>query len=393
MKRDINNRIIFMVLIVSIMMGCKNSEEKSDELPNDEPMETSPALSATKFGQTSDSMEVKEYTLKNDQGVEVKIINYGGTITSLKVPDKDGNLENVVLGFDNVQDYEKGDAYFGAIIGRYGNRIANGKFSIDGTDYTLATNNNENHLHGGLKGFDKVVWSVDTVNSNSKTLKLNYLSKDMEEGYPGNLNCTVTYTLSDDNVLEMDYQATTDKKTIVNLTNHSYFNLSGDFSKTILDHEVMINADSFIPVTESLIPTGEIKSVENTPFDFREAIKIGSKLDQESSNEQLKRGLGYDHCWVLNDAEGMSLAATAYDPGTGRFMEVKTNEPGIQFYIGNFLNGSMNRPDGGTYDKRTGFCLETQHYPDTPNQKEFPSVILEPGETYTSKTTFKFSTK
>lgn len=268
-----------------------------------------------------------------------------------------------------------------------------GKFSLDGEEYTLAQNDGENHLHGGEKGFDKVIWTVDEDASDSKTLVLSYVSEDMEEGYPGRLETTVTYTLTDDNSLEVDYEATTDKKTVVNLTQHAYFNLSGDFSESILDHEIVINADQYLPVSETLIPTGELREVANTPFDFKEAKEAGEEI--EADNEQLQIAGGYDHNWVLNEQDsGMRFAASALHPETGRFMEVFTTEPGIQFYSGNFLDGTLPLQYGeGNYEKRSGFCFETQHYPDSPNQEHFPSVVLEPGDTYSSKTTFKFSVK
>ncbi len=355
-------------------------------------------ISEDTFGIMNDSTKINRYTLKNEKGMEVCIMTYGGIITSLKVPNKNNVIEDVVLGFDSLEaytnpEYTKDCPFFGALIGRYGNRIAKGKFSLDGEEIKLATNNGPNHLHGGVKGFDKVVWTVTKTKSDntSASLVLTYLSKDLEEGYPGNLNTKVTYTLNNDNVLEVDYEATTDKKTIVNLTQHSYFNLSGDYSKPILDHEVTINADKFIPVNATLIPTGELEDVTNTPFDFRMTKTVGK--DIEVDNVQLKRGFGYDHCWVLNNQnQGMRLAATAYEPISGRLLEVFSDEPGIQFYTSNFLNGTLPSKQGGTYGHRTGFCLETQHYPDSPNQKDFPSVVLNPGETYHTKTTFKFST-
>ena len=302
--------------------------------------------------------------------------------------------KDVVLGYNSLAQYEKKTPYFGALIGRYGNRIAKGKFTLNGQEYTLAVNDGPNHLHGGLKGFDKRVWNVENtqVDSTSASLVLSYLSQDMEEGYPGNLTATVTYTLNNENSLEVHYQAITDKPTIVNLTQHSYFNLSGDFSKPILDEEIKINADKFVPIDPTFIPTGELRDVAGTPFDFRKAKPIGQDINAE--NEQLKRGLGYDHCWVLNDqGDGMRFAASAYDPGTGRLLQVYTDQPGIQLYTGNFLDGTLPSKQGGTYAHRTGFCLETEHYPDSPNQKDFPSVVLNPGDQYNTKTTFKFSTK
>jgi len=337
------------------------------------------------YGNTPQGENVDKYTLINQKGMEVGIITYGGIITSLKVPNKEGLMENVVLGYDSFENYTRGNSYFGAIIGRFGNRIANGKFILDGIIYQLAINNGPNHLHGGLKGFDKKVWNAMAIKGeNAVSLKLSYLSKDIEEGYPGNLKVVVTYTLTNDNILEVLYEATTDKKTILNLTQHSYFNLSANFSQTILDHEITINADAFIPVDETLIPTGKIAMVTNTPFDFRNTKIIGK--DIEANDDQLKKGSGYDHCWVLNNQnQEYKFAASAYHPESGRLLEVYTDEPGMQFYTGNFLEG--------TFLNRAGFCFETQHYPDSPNQKNFPSTVLTPGVKFSSKTAFKFSVK
>ncbi|MDU8886337.1 aldose epimerase family protein [Yeosuana sp. MJ-SS3] len=322
--------------------------------------------------------------------MEVEVITYGGIITSLKVPDKVGQIEDVVLGYDTLQQYIQSNPFFGALIGRYGNRIAKGKFSLNSTEYTLAINNGNNHLHGGNKGFDKVLWSAQALEADN-ALKLTYISNDTEEGYPGTLSTTVTYTLTDNNELKVLYEATTDKPTIVNLTQHSYFNLSGDMSKPITDHELLIDADSYLPVDKSLIPTGEFRSVENTPFDFRIAKPIGQ--DISANIQQLKIGKGYDHNWVLNyQDKGIRFAASAYHPSSGRLLEVFTTEPGMQFYSGNILDAAYFGKNGVTYKDRTGFCLETQHYPDSPNQEEFPSVVLNPGEQYRSNTVFKFST-
>lgn len=382
-----------------LSIQCKGDKKEDKILDSKIEIKKSVMISKEAFGITDDSINVEQYVLKNENGMEVSIITYGGIITSLKVPNKNKVVEDVVLGFDSLQqytntEYMKSCPFFGALIGRYGNRIAKGKFSLDGTEYTLATNDGKNHLHGGVKGFDKVIWrAVETKSDSlSASLVLNYISKDLEEGYPGNLNTLVTYTLTNENVLEVKYEATTDKKTIVNLTQHSYFNLSGDFSKPILDHDITINADKFIPVDATLIPAGELKDVSNTPFDFRVSKTIGQDIN--AKDEQLKRGLGFDHCWVLNNQnEGVRLASTAYHKESGRLLEVFSDEPGIQFYTGNFLNGTLPSKQGGTYKYRTGFCLETQHYPDAPNQKNFPSVVLNPGEKYTSATTFKFSVK
>ncbi len=356
--------------------------------------ETDLKIEKSVFGTTSNGEQVDKYVLKNQNGMEVAVITYGGIITSWTAADKEGVYKDVVLGLDSLSDYENGSPYFGAIIGRYGNRIANGKFELEGKEYDLAKNNAPNHLHGGDKGFDKVIWQAQEIDEgDSHKLKLTYLSKDGDEGYPGNLNTTVTYTLTPEDELKVKYEATTDKTTIVNLTQHSYFNLSADFDNSIVDQKVMINADRFLPVNETLIPTGELRNVEGTPFDFRNLKPI--KADINTENEQIKRGGGYDHCWVLNNQkDGVRLAASAYDPGSGRLLEVFTDEPGIQLYTGNFLDGTLPQKGGaGNYEKRSGFCLETQHYPDSPNQPEFPSTDLNPGETYTSQTSFKFSVK
>ena len=386
--------VVTLVGFALLSIQCKNEKKADTNITPVEEMKNLVTITKESFGTTTDSIAVDKFILKNEKGMEISIITYGGIITSWTAPDKNGQYKDIVLGFDSIHKYQMpGVPYFGALIGRFGNRIANAKFSLDGTEYTLATNDGKNHLHGGAKGFDKVVWNASEKTTDSTaSLVLTYLSKDMEEGYPGNLQTTVTYTLDNDNNLDVVYEATTDKKTVINLTQHTYFNLSGDFSKPILDHKVSINADSFLPVDATLIPTGEIKEVAGTPFDFREAKVIGQEI--EAKDEQLKRGLGYDHCWVLNNQnEGMRLAATVYDPQTGRFLEVSTDEPAIQFYTGNFLDGTLPSKNGGSYAKRTGFCLETQHYPDSPNQQDFPSVVLNSGENYISKTSFKFSVK
>ena len=343
------------------------------------------------FGETMDGTGVDQFILSNNNGMEVRIITYGGIITSWTAPDKNGDYKDIVLGYNTLAEYEAETPYFGALIGRYGNRIAKGKFSLDNQEYTLAVNNGVNHLHGGLKGFDKVVWDAKTIVSDATvSLELSYLSKDMEEGYPGNLETKVTYTLNNKDELSVNYEATTDKPTIVNLTQHSYFNLTADFNQDILGHELVINADSFLPVDNTLIPTGEFRDVTGTPFDFKTSKAIGIHIDNE--NIQLKNGLGYDHCWVLNDQNtGVRFVASAYEPVSGRLLEVFSDEPGIQFYSGNFLDGTLPSKNNGVYQHRTGFCLETQHYPDTPNQKNFPSVRLNPGEKYNSKTVFRLS--
>ena len=345
------------------------------------------------FGKTSDGIEVDQFIMKNNNGMKVGVITYGGIINFLTAKDKNNVYKDVVLGFHDLAKYEAGSPYFGAIIGRYGNRIADGKFDLKGETYELVKNNGDNHLHGGSKGFDKVVWKAkQNITKNLASIELRYLSKDMEEGYPGDLEVKVTYSLNNNDELTVNYEASTDKSTIINLTQHSYFNLSGDFKNDILDHEIVIDADSFLPVNSKLIPTGELQNVTGTPFDFRKSKKIGNDINKE--NEQLNNGLGYDHCWTLNNHhEGFRFAASAHDQISGRFLEIFTDEPGIQFYTGNFLDGTLPSKTEGNYNYRTGFCLETQHFPDSPNQKDFPSVILNPGEKYFSKTSFKFSVR
>jgi aldose 1-epimerase len=336
------------------------------------------------YAQFNDDEIIYSFTLKNKRGVEVKILNFGGIITSIKTPDKSGHIENITLGHNSLQHYIDDNSYLGAIIGRYGNRIANGKFILEGVLYTLAKNNPPNHLHGGHMGFNKRIWEATSkINKDSVTLTLNYVSKDMEEGFPGNLYTTISYSLTSENSLEIVYKAKTDKKTIINLTNHAYFNLSGSFSNDILDHQLQINATKMLPIDEFLIPTGDMALVENTPFDFRTFKPIGKDIDVD--NKQLNLGLGYDHCWCLNNPnKGVRKIASAYHKKSGRLLEVFSDQPGVQFYTGNHLNGK--------HQFRTGFCLETQHYPDSPNHKNFPSVELKPNEIYTSNTSYKFST-
>jgi aldose 1-epimerase len=356
-------------------------------------------ISSAPYGTTADGVAVDEYTLTNANGMEVKIITYGGIITSLKVPDRYGNMANVTLGFSNLQDYETNNSsYFGAIIGRYGNRIANAKFTLDGVEYTLAANNGPNSLHGGLKGFDKVVWeAAEAEAENGVALELTYVSADMEEGFPGNLSVTVVYTLTDANELKIDYSATTDKTTIVNLTNHAYFNLVGEGTGSIDNHILMINADRYTPVDETLIPTGELAPVEGTPFDFRTPRLIGSS--QRSPDEQIVFGRGIDHNFVLNrpsfEDKSMMLAAVLYEPTLGRTLEVWTTEPGLQVYCenweGQWANPIKYGPSGNFYRQGEGIALETQHFPDSPNQPDFPPVVLQPGETYQTTTIFKFT--
>jgi aldose 1-epimerase len=343
-----------------------------------------------KFGKTENGTDVDLYKLTNANGLKAAIMTYGAIVVSLEVPDRNGKLADIVLGFDSLEEYLKGHPYFGAIVGRYGNRIGKAKFTLNGVEYQLAANNNGNHLHGGIKGFDKVVWKGEPVKKdNAVGVKLSYLSKDGEEGYPGNLAATVIYTLTNNDELKIEYKATTDKPTPINVTHHSYFNLAGQGSGDILSHELMLNADRFTPVDQGLIPTGELRPVKGTPFDFTKPVAIGARINQD--NQQLKFGLGYDHNFVLNSGGGkLALAAKLHEPSTGRVMEVHTTEPGIQFYSGNFLDGTNIGKGGKVYKHRNGFCLETQHFPDSPNKPEFPPVTLNPGETYEHVTVHKF---
>lgn len=392
---NVLKRCIYGISIMSLAflnIQCKGNQ-KEDKQANNTQKTDSVSIEKKEYGTTPAGQKVDIYTLKNQKGMEVHIMTYGGIITSLKVPNKAGVSQDVVIGFNNLEQYTKANPYFGAIIGRYGNRIAKGKFTLDGKEYSLAINNAPNALHGGLNGFNRVIWTAEEAKGGDvATLKLKYLSKDMEEGYPGNLTVFVTYTLKNDNSLDVLYEATTDKKTVLNLTQHSYFNLSADFSKPILDEQITIDADKLVPIAATLIPTGKLTDVTNTPFDFRKPKAIGK--DIEAKDEQLKNGLGYDHCWVLNNQDkGFRFAASAYDATSGRFLQVSTDQPGIQFYSGNFLDGTLPMRNGGTYAHRTGFCLETEHYPDSPNQKNFPTTELNPGENYKTKTTFKFSVK
>lgn len=371
------------VLIVCFVLSvfASNSEAQSK-----------PGISQAPFG-SADGKPVEIYTLTNNKGMEARIMTYGGTVVSLRVPDKTGKLDDVVLGYDAVADYQRSSFYFGSLIGRYGNRIAKGKFSIDGKEYTLATNNGANHLHGGVEGFDKVVWTAHpSMKIDGPRLELTYLSRDGEEGYPGNLNVKVVYSLSEDNELKIEYAATTDKATVVNLTHHSYFNLAGAGNGNILAHELMINADRFTPTDRGSIPSGEFRSVKGTPFDFTRPTSIGSRIDQ--TDEQLKFGSGYDHNFVLNKKNReLSLAATVYYAGNGRVMEVFTTEPGLQFYSGNFLDGSIKGKSGKDYPRRSGLCLEAQHFPDSPNEPMFPTTLLRPGQKYSQTTVYKFSVR
>jgi aldose 1-epimerase len=356
--------------------------------------EMAKAMEKKAFGTTPDGKTADLYTLTNKNGMQVTITNYGGAIVSVMAPDKNGKLGDVVLGYDTLDGYVMDKNFFGALIGRYGNRIGSAQFKIDGVGYTLAKNNGENSLHGGVRGFNKALWEAKDISKGGEpALELKYKSKDGEEGFPGNLFVTVVYTLSNKNELKIDYSATTDKKTVVNLTNHSYFNLSGPGSGEILKSVLRVDADKFTPVDSGLIPTGELENVGGTPFDFRKPTEIGARI--EANDEQLKLGKGYDHNFVLNKEKpaGLSFAARVEDPATGRVLEVWTTEPGVQFYTANFLDGTVHGKGGIAYGKRTAFCLETQHFPDSPNKPGFPSVLLSPGQEYHTTTVYKFATK
>jgi len=383
----------FRLVLVAMIVGGLGCGSMSQHVRSLGSAVSAPDIDVKTFGQTADGRQVRLYSLCNANGLKADIMTYGAIVVSLQAPDRKGRMDDIVLGYDNLQDYIKNSPYFGAIVGRYGNRIAKGKFTLDGTEYTLATNNNNlNHLHGGIQGFDKVVWDDRPVRrADAVGVQLSYWSKDGEEGYPGNLKATVTYLLTNRNELRIEYEATTDKATPVNLTHHGYFNLTGG-ERDILGHVLTLNADTFTPVDEGLIPTGEITPVKSTPMDFTKPTEIGARIAGEC--QQLKFGGGYDHNWVLNrTGRGMTLAARVYEPTTGRIMEIRTTEPAIQFYSGNFLDGTITGKEGKVYEHRWGFCLETQHYPDSPNKPDFPSTILRPGEKYQTTTIYRFSTK
>ncbi len=368
-----------------LFFSCQSNEQEQKDVLTNMSKPSMIQISKNAFGTAPDGA-VDLFKLKNEQGMEVEIITYGAIVKSIKVPDKTGKIGEVTLGFNDLAGYLGEHPYFGAIVGRYGNRIAKGKFSIEGTPYSLATNNGPNALHGGIKGFDKVIWKAAEVPNG---VALTYVSADMEEGYPGELTITVTYTLDKDNALKIAYEATTDKTTVCNLTNHTYFNLAG--SGDILDHQLMIKADWMTPVDETLIPTGELKGVKGTAFDFRMSKPIGKDIDAEE--EQIQIGGGYDHNFVLNmKPRTRTLIARVFEPSSGRTMEVLTREPGVQFYTGNFLDGTIIGRSGAI-GKRSAFCLETQHFPDSPNQSTFPSTLLQPGEKYETSTVYKFGVK
>lgn len=376
-----------LILISGFILSCRQSAKQS---ATGTQTGLQDSILKKNFEKVIDGKKVSLYYLNNKNGVEAAITNYGGRVVAIDVPDKSMKPVDVVLGYNSIDDYlNYPENFFGALIGRYGNRIANGRFTLDGKEYQLATNDGKNHLHGGIKGFDKRVW--DAVQPNDSTLQLSYTSEDMEEGYPGLLKVNVTYTLTHNNALKIVYNAVTDKKTILNLTNHTYFNLGGEGSGNIYKEDMMINADYFTPIDSTLIPTGELRSVKGTPFDFTTPTPIGERIGAD--NLQIKYGKGYDHNFILNrdTTKALNLAARVYDPGTGIVMKVYTDQPGIQFYSGNFLNGGDKSKNGKPHEYRTGFCLETQHFPDSPNHANFPSVVLNPGETYHSETIYQFS--
>ncbi len=374
-------------LLAAFLAGCASMSSSN----------SSGSITKAAFGKTPDGTPVEIYTLRNSKGAEARIMTYGGIVQKLTMPDKNGKFADIVLGFDTLDGYTrdsyvKSCPYFGALIGRYGNRIGGAKFTLEGQTYTLATNNGPNSLHGGIKGFDKVVWTAvkADVGPEGPRLVLNYLSKDGEEGFPGNLNVTATYTLTDDNELKLQFSATTDKPTVVNLTHHSYFNLAGQGNGDILGHLVYIKSDKTTPVDAGLIPTGEFADVTGTPFDFRKPTAIGARINDP--NTILQYGPGYDHNWVINKPSGQfGLMARVVEPNSGRVMEVSSDEIGLQFYAGNFLDGTLTGKGGKVYQRRSAFCMEPQHYPDSPNKPNFPSVELKPGQTYHNTIVYKFS--
>jgi aldose 1-epimerase len=370
-------RVFFLSIILILVAAC-NKKGK-------------PKVDMIVIATSMKNQNIEKYKLENNNGVVIELLNLGGIITSIKTPDSSGKIADIALGFDDPKQFLENHPYFGALVGRFANRIAHGKFTLEGKEYNLAQNNGTNHLHGGLSGFDKAIWEVQSL-ENENGIQLSYTSSDGEEGYPGNLSVTVDYVLTDDNTLKVKFQAQTDKTTIINLTQHSYFNLSGDFSKQILDHELQLNADKFLPIDSTQIPLGNYQSVVGTPFDFSAPKTIGR--DIEIKNEQLEKGNGYDHCWIINNPNNEIIkVAEVYHPESGRVMDVYTDQPGIQLYTGNFLDNTLQSKTGGTYGPRSGFCLETQHFPNTPNEPNFPTTILKPGETFTSETWFQFSVK
>ena len=382
--------LFFLIGFCLLMISCGKGtipEEETDQMAVNNETKEEPKMEILRqaFGLLPSGQSVDLFILTNKNGMRAQVMNYGAILVSLSVPDRDGNISDITLGCDSIEGYMEASPYFGSTVGRYANRIARGKFSLEGVEYTLATNNGENHLHGGIKGFDKVLWEPEPFKQDDQIgVKFVYFSKDGEEGYPGNLACTVTYRMTENNELHIVYEAETDKATPVNLTHHSYFNLAGQGEGDVLSHELMLIADKYTPVDTGLIPTGEIRDVANTPMDFSTPHVIGERIDQVEG--------GYDHNYVLMSGGGaLAFAARVYDSQSGRVMEIHTTEPGIQFYSGNFLDGTITGKKGKVYNQHSGFCLEPQHFPDSPNQPNFPSTILQPGAKYFSRTTFKFS--
>ncbi|MEZ4827291.1 MAG: aldose epimerase family protein [Bacteroidia bacterium] len=374
-----------LIATAALSVACTEDQQGQQDAPTD-----SLSVTVTEWGQTEAGETVHLFTLKNENGVEARVIEYGATLTAFIAPDRNGNMADITLGFDSLSGYLGQHPYFGSTVGRYGNRIANAQFSIDGETYTLAANNGKNHLHGGVEGFGRRMWKGSEINREDAVgVELSYTSADGEEGYPGKLEVVTRFLLNNDNELRLEYEATSDKKTVCNLTNHAYFNL-GD-SPDILNHELMIAADGFTPVDEGLIPLGEIRSVEGTPFDFRAAMPVGARINAE--DEQIKFGGGYDHNFVFSGGDGLQKRAEVYDPSSGRVLEISTEEPGVQFYTGNFLNGTLTGKNGKVYGYRSALCLETQHFPDSPNQPSFPTTLLSPGETYQTVTVWKVSVR
>ena len=375
--------VIATILVVATLGACATDRDTTTN--------AAPSVTRSPFGRLPDGRPVELFTLTNAHGVEVRAMTYGGIITVIRTPDRNGTLDDIVLGFDSLAGYLGDSPYFGAIVGRYANRIARGQFTLDGVTYRLARNNGPNSLHGGVRGFDKVLWVGEPFSGDSVGVRFRYTSRDGEEGYPGSVAISVTYTLTSRDELVVDYEASTDKATPINLSQHTYWNLHGSGRGTILDHLLLVKASAFTPVDSTLIPTGDISSVEGTPFDFRTETPIGARIEQP--NVQLRYGRGYDHNWVLDRAgqAGLAHVARLVDPTSGRALDISTTEPGIQFYSGNFLDGTIRGKGGQVYGHRTGLCLETQHFPDSPNRSNFPSTILRAGDTYRSRTVFAFS--
>jgi aldose 1-epimerase len=377
-------------LVSLVAAGCGSATSTPEKTKDS--METSPRLTSEPFGRTADGRGIDLITIRNAKKTEIRFMTYGGIVLSIKTADKDGALDDVTLGYDTAEPYFNNSTYFGALIGRYANRIAKAKFTLDGKTYTLPANNGVNSLHGG-KGWDTMLWTAEPFqHADGVGAVLTLTSPDGDQGYPGEVKAKVTYTLTEANEFKVSYEATTSKPTVINLTQHTYFNLAGAKANDILGHQLMINADRYTPVDDTLIPTGELAPVDGTPFDFRKETAIGARINDK--NEQLTRGKGYDHNWVLNrTGAGLEPAAHVTEPLTGRTLDITTTEPGIQFYSGNFLDGTIKGKGGKVYVQRGGFCLETQHFPDSPNQPKFPSTVLKPGETYRSETIFKFGAK